>query len=192
MRSIALVFLSLMSYAAMADDGSQWYRDCAACHGKDGGGVADGSVPAIGGQPAAVVQRQLDSFRRGARQDLRMQHFSDDNHLGGAKAVEAVAQYIAGLERVTPAATGSGRDLATGAREFALRCASCHGAAGQAVIPAGVPALASQHATYLERKLREGAAGQNAFGRSHAVVLAPLPPNRIASIADWLSRQPMR
>lgn len=192
MKLITIVFLIAMSFETMADDGAAWYRDCAACHGKDGGGVADGSVPAIGGQPAAVVQRQLESFRRGARLDLRMQHFSDDNHLGGAAAVEGVSRYIAGLQRVTPAATGAGRDLTLGAREFALRCASCHGTEARAVIVAGIPALASQHATYLERKMREGAAGRNSMGRSHGVVLSPLTPQRISAIADWLSRQPLR
>lgn len=171
--------------------GAELYRDCAACHGKDGGGVADGSIPAIGGQPAEVITRQLQSFRSGARADLRMRHFSNNDHLAGDEAVAVVSQYVAGLGRVTPPATGSGRELAAGAAEFSRRCASCHGSRGQAVAARSIPALAGQHATYLERKMREGAAGQNSLGQSHRPTLLRLPPERAAAIADWLSRQPL-
>lgn len=116
LTSLTVVFL-LFSVAAQADwdsTGAKLYRDCAACHGRDGGGVIDGSVPAIGGQPAEVVRRQLQSFRRGARTDLRMQHFSNNDHLAGDEAVEAVSRYVAGLQRVMPPATGSGRALDAG------------------------------------------------------------------------------
>jgi len=190
LTSLTVVFL-LFSVAAQADwdsTGTKLYRDCAACHGKDGGGVIDGSVPAIGGQPAEVVRRQLQSFRRGARTDLRMQHFSNNDHLAGD---EAVSRYVAGLQRVMPPATGSGRALDAGAAEFARSCASCHGPRGQAVASRGIPALARQHASYLERKMREAAAGQNSIGQSHRAIISRIPPERAEAIANWLSREPL-
>ncbi len=185
------VYLPVFASAEAIESGAELYRDCAACHGKDGGGVADGTVPAIGGQPAEVVKRQLQSFRSGARTDLRMQHFSNDDHLAGAEPVDAVSKYVEGLNRVTPPATGSGRELAAGATAFSRSCASCHGPRGQAVASRGIPALAGQHANYLERKIREGAAGQNALGQSHRMIFSRLPPERAAAIADWLSREPL-
>jgi len=193
-RVTLLSGLFLWSICASADGvktGAELYRDCAACHGKDGGGVADGSVPAIGGQPAEVLRRQLQSFRIGTRSDLRMQHFSNDDHLEGDEAVAAVAQYVAGLRRTTAPATGSGRDLEKGATEFARGCAGCHGARGAALASMGIPALAGQHASYLERKMREAAAGQNSLSRSHGALLSRLAPGRAAAIADWLSREPL-
>ena len=57
------------------------FANCAACHGADGGGVADGTIPAIGAQPATVITQQLLRFRSGERKDLRMQHFADPEHL---------------------------------------------------------------------------------------------------------------
>ena len=173
------------------ESGAELYRDCAACHGKDGGGVADGSIPAIGGQPADVLRRQLQSFRAGTRSDLRMQHFSNDDHLAGDKAVAAVSRYIAGLRRTTAPAMGSGHDLETGAAEFARGCAGCHGPRGGAKASMGIPALAGQHAPYLERKMREAVAGQNSLSRSHGALLSRLSPGRSAAIADWLSREPL-
>lgn len=184
----AQVFPTAFASGDVLESGAALYRDCAACHGKDGGGVIDGSVPAIGGQPAEVVRRQLQRFRSGTRTDLRMQHFSNDDHLSGAEAVDAVSRYIAGLRRVTPPAKGSGRELAAGATEFARSCASCHGPEGRAVESRGIPALAAQHATYLERKLRGASAGQNSLGQSHRPIVSRLPPERAAAIADWLSR----
>jgi cytochrome c553 len=183
-------FAAAQTPAAATASGADLYRDCAACHGRDGGGVADGTVPAIGGQPAAVIARQLANFRAGRRQDLRMQHFADDEHLEGPVAVGSVAVHVAGLRRVTPTAVGSGKDLALGQREFALHCASCHGAGAAAVVSMGIPALAGQHATYLERKLQEAAAGLNSIGATHRSVASKLAPASAAAIADWLSRQP--
>jgi len=191
LTSLTVVFL-LFSVAAQADwdsTGAKLYRDCAACHGKDGGGVIDGSVPAIGGQPAEVIMRQLERFRSGERQDLRMRHFSDDQHLEGAPALEAVARHIAALQRRTKATTGAGNHLTEGARDLAARCAGCHGANASAVVALGVPALAGQHAPYLVRKLRDSAA-PNGLGRNHATLVARLAPPQIEGIADWLSRLP--
>lgn len=185
---VAHLLPTALASGGEVESGAELYRDCAACHGKDGGGVTDGSVPAIGGQPTEVVRRQLQRFRSGTRTDLRMQHFSNDDHLAGAKAVDAVSRYIAGLRRVTPPAKGSGRELAAGAAEFARSCASCHGPQGRAVESSGIPALAAQHAPYLERKLRDAAAGQNSLGQSHRPIVSRLPPERVAAIADWLSR----
>jgi len=110
-----------------------------------------------------------------------MQHFSNNDHLAGDEAVEAVSRYVAGLQRVMPPATGSGRALDAGAAEFARSCASCHGPQGQAVASRGIPALARQHASYLERKMREAAAGQNSIGGRRTKL------NRTISSGDHLS-----
>jgi cytochrome c553 len=175
--------------AAGTASGGELYRDCAACHGADGGGVADGTVPAIGGQPARVIAKQLADFRAARRLDLRMQHFADDRHLDGPIAVGAVAVYIEGLRRSTAVATGSGRELAAGEREYLRQCAACHGPAGAAVAAAGIPALAGQHAPYLERRLQEASGALNSLSTVHGGLVKGLGADRVAAIADWLSRQ---
>ena len=169
--------------------GARLYLDCGACHGKDGGGVADGSVPAIGGQPAAAVVAALDDFRASRRQDLRMRHFSDPQHLADAAEVAAVAAHIATLRRTTPAGTGDGRDLARGAALFRSRCASCHGVDGAASEMPPRRALAGQHAGYIERKMMaDGITAAQA--RRHAALAKELGRTGIAAVADHLSRLP--
>lgn len=172
-----------------APSGPRLYLDCAACHGKDGSGVADGSVPAIGGQPARAIAAALEDFRSGRRKDLRMRHFSDPQHLATEAEVAAVAAHVASLRRSSPAGTGDGRRLAEGAALFRRHCASCHGddaAAGEVPLRR---ALAGQHAGYIERKMMDGGVttGQ---ARIHAVLGRDIGQPGIAAIADHLSRLP--
>lgn len=168
------------------------YETCAACHGADGGGVADGSIPAIGGQPAAVIAAQLRKFRSGSREDLRMQHFSNADHLRDEAQLLAVAAHVAALRRTTPVAHGAGDALDSGRSDFERSCASCHGVQATADAKRGMTALAGQHATYLLRKMREASAGEaRGIARSHGALLSRLPAARQAAIADYLSRMPV-
>ena len=169
------------------------FANCAACHGPDGGGVADGTIPAIGAQPASVVTQQLLRFRSGERKDLRMQHFADAEHLADRQQIDLVAQHVAGLRRSTPAARGDGTQLALGAQRWSEGCAGCHGASAGAVATRGIPALAGQHAPYIARKLREesnGMPGAPTLSQSHAAFFKRLTPVDRAALADYLSRLP--
>jgi len=169
--------------------GARLYLDCGACHGSDGGGVADGSVPAIGGQPAQALIAALEDFRSSRRKDLRMRHFSDPQHLADAAEVAAVAEHVATLRRTTPAGTGDGRELARGATLFRSRCASCHGVEGGASEMPPRRALAGQHSGYIERKMTEGGITA-AQARRHAALAGEVGRTGVAAIADHLSRLP--
>ncbi len=177
--------------AATADPvrGAELYRTCAACHGEDGGGVRDGTIPAIGGMPARLVVRQLVNFRREQRNDIRMQHFADARHLGSAQELADVAAYVAALERRTPAGIGDGRALDVGAKAYLRACSGCHGALGRAGRDGITPALAGQHQAYLERQLRDAAAGRRpSMGATHRSPLRALTEQELVGITDYLSR----
>ena len=169
--------------------GKSLYGTCAACHGADGGGVADGSIPAIAGQPQRVLVKQLADFRRSERLDVRMEHFADRRHLEGAQDIADVAAYAASLTRTTPTGIGDGRGLAAGGRLWIGRCAACHGATGQPDAARALPRLAGQHAAYLERQLLDAAAGRRPnMAGAHRTVLRSLTPEDAAGVADYLSR----
>lgn len=176
--------------AAAPPSGSRLYLDCAACHGADGGGVADGTIPAIGGQPAAFIISALEDFRSGRRADLRMRHFADPQHLADRAEVEAVAAYAASLRRRTPPAHGDGLLLALGGSLFADHCVQCHGERADGADHPLRPALAGQHAPYLRRKLREARAMTVSQARQHSVLADRIGEEGIAALADWLSRLP--
>ncbi|MCU0759066.1 MAG: c-type cytochrome [Steroidobacteraceae bacterium] len=178
-----------LAAAPDAARGASLYGTCAACHGPDGGGVADGSIPAIAGQPQRVLVKQLADFRRSQRLDVRMEHFADRRHLGGAQDIADVAAYAATLSRTTAAGIGDGTMLAAGGRAWIGRCAGCHGGTGQANAARALPRLAGQHAAYLERQLLDTVAGRRPnMAATHRGVLNGLDPAEITGIADYLSR----
>ncbi len=169
--------------------GASLYGTCAICHGTNGGGVADGRVPAIGGQPRAVIIKQLADFRRKQRIDLRMEHFADRRHLTSAQDLADVAAHVAMLKRDVPAGLGTGQALAAGASAWFAHCERCHGATGQADEARLNPRLAGQHAAYLERQLLDTLDGRRPnMTEVHRRSLQRLTSTQIAGIADYLSR----
>lgn len=183
--------MAALEARADAARGARLYETCAACHGVDGGGVDDGTVPVIAGQPAQVIAKQLVDFRRERRLDLRMQHFADERHLETPQDVADVAAHVAGLVTSTAAGTGDGAALAAGAALYRGRCAGCH---GEGARPDGVrilPGLAGQHAAYTRRQLEESATGRRPNMRSaHGQLVAGLGAAELAAVADYLSRLP--
>lgn len=169
--------------------GAQLYRTCAACHGDDGGGVADGTVPAIGGMPAPLIVRQLVNFRHERRNDIRMEHFADASHLPSAQDLADVAGYVAQLRRRTPASIGDGTALQAGARAYFRACQGCHGALGRASRDGVMPGLAGQHQAYLERQLRDAAAGRRpSMNAAHGVALRGVSDTELRGMTDYLAR----
>ena len=169
--------------------GATLYSTCAACHGPDGGGVQDGSIPAIAGQWQRVLVKQVADFRRSERLDIRMEHFADRKHLEGAQDIADVTAYAASLARATPTGIGDGKSLSRGGRLWVLRCSGCHGATGKGDAATEVPRLAGQHAGYLERQLLDAADGRRPnMNASHRQILKGLDPVDAAGIADYLSR----
>lgn len=169
--------------------GADSYRTCAACHGEDGGGVRDGTIPAIGGMPTSQVIRQLVNFRREQRNDIRMEHFADERHLASPQEIADVAGYVAALRRRTPAGIGDGRALDAGARAYFRACQGCHGALGRAGRDGVTPALAGQHQAYLERQLRDASAGRRpSMNAIHRPALRSITDVELVGITDYLSR----
>lgn len=168
--------------------GAKIYDTCAACHGKDGEGVSDGTVPAIGGQHFTVVAKQLVDFRTGFRADPRMKHFSDVRFLAISQDIADVAAYISQLpvpERKVPTPNGTS---VRGATLYAKECARCHGESGQGNADALAPRLAAQHADYLIRQLVDTQAGyRETMKDAHLGLLEDRSAAEVAEIAGYLS-----
>src|SRR5688500_18898239 len=74
-------------------NGQELFETCAACHGSRGGGVTDGTVPAIAGQHYRVIVKQLVDFRHDQRWDIRMEHFTDRHRLPNPQQLADLAAY---------------------------------------------------------------------------------------------------
>jgi cytochrome c553 len=171
--------------------GAELFETCAACHGRDGLGASDGSVPAIAGQHGSVLVKQLTDFRHDQRWDERMQHFSDQHHLPSAQDVTDVTAYVAGLPRFAPRtnAIGTGEYIQQGASVYFRVCEACHGSLGQGNLLYFRPRLAGQHYEYLLKQLDDIASGSRpAMHPAHAERIRALSRTERMGIADYLSR----
>jgi len=162
---------------------------CIACHGPDGSGRSDGSIPAIAAQHFRVIARQLVDYRHDLRWDLRMEHFTDRHRLVDAQDIADVATYISTLHPTQTSAVGDGTLLAHGKAVYAALCASCHGATATGDDGRGIPRLASQHFPYLLRQMHDAIEGRRPnFPAEHKALLRRLERDDFVGIADYLSR----
>jgi len=212
-HSVVLVFTSLMllvttssvlasprgeaaveyqaALAAVPDSrrGDQIFATCAACHGVDGSGLPDGSVPVIGSQHYPVFLRQLVDYRHAERWDIRMEHVSRLKVMQTPQDLADVAALIASLQPMGPTMPGSGEFLANGARVYFERCQACHGATGQGNADRGVARLAGQHPEYLIRQFIDVVeARRPRLSKTHTPLLRELQRTELEGIADYLSR----
>jgi cytochrome c553 len=171
--------------------GAQLFAGCTACHGSDGGGEPNGSVPRLAGQHASVLIRQIVDFRGGRRWDLRMEQVTSRHHFDDAQAVADVAGYIATLIPLLPATPGNGEQLERGRQLYRRRCQECHGPTADGAAATHIPRLAGQHAAYLMRQMQESAGGGRPnMSASHQALLNSLDVQDFQALADSLSRLP--
>jgi cytochrome c553 len=170
------------------DHGAEIFDTCAACHGANGWGASDGSVPAIAGQSVPVLVQQVVEFQYDARHSIRMQHFTNRHHLATPQDVADVAAYVESLPPRQPAPLRQNPRSGQGASLFADFCASCHGRRAEGNPARRVPRLAAQHPEYLQEQLHDAAEGRRpSMGRDHARLLTPLSRDEIDAIAEYLA-----
>ena len=169
--------------------GKELFETCAACHGSDGAGQNDATVPAVAGQPVPFIAGQLVYFRQAKRDDERMEHFADEHHLLGAHDIADVATYISRLPPRHASDHGDGQYTARGARLYRSQCASCHGPSGEGTRHNSYPRLGGQHYEYLLRQLRGVEADERPdFVTQHGPLLRGRSPADLMGLADFLSR----
>lgn len=170
-------------------NGERLFAACAGCHGINGGGTEDGSVPAIAGQHWQVLTKLLLDFRYFRRWDSRMVNVSASDHLRGPQEIGDVVAYVSNLPPPPSGGIGTGEHITLGARAYARWCASCHGAEGQGDGVEGYPRLAGQQYAYLSRQMHNGLKGTRpTFTRSHVRLLRELSSAEIDGVADQLAR----
>lgn len=146
---------------------------CEACHGAHGEGMAAADVPRLAGQSADYLQKQLDDYARGTRDNPIMRNFA--KALSEQQRAQFAARYASmSAPYIAPSAPSSAVTLARGhqlafqgdeSRRVAA-CNGCHGPDGVGV-PYAAPYLAGQSAEYLagalkafQRGTRKNDAGQ--------------------------------
>ncbi len=171
------------------ENGRFVYQLCADCHTPQGWGLPDGSIPVIAGQHRSVLVKQLADIRDGLRGNDSMFAFAQDDAIGGEQAIADVTAYISRLLMPPAPVNGPGERLEVGARVYAERCASCHGANGEGDADRRYPRLQGQHFPYLLRQVQRFLSGERA--NSNPVMLATLKSledAELEAVSDYLSR----
>jgi len=171
------------------DRGGELFRNCAACHGPQGGGTRDGGVPRIAGQHVSVLIKQLVDYRHNRRWDIRMEHSAGKHLLADPQALADVTAYIHQLTPEAPPGVGDGELAPHGANVYGRLCESCHGEAAEGNAKSMVPRIAGQHYDYLMRQIYDATDHRRPnFSPSHIHLLAGLDRRDIVGLADYLSR----
>ena len=163
-----------------AQAGSAIFASCASCHFADGSGRADGSIPRLAGQRAAILEKKLRALSDGSV-DLPVM-------VGFARSLDdAEITAVAGWLSALPDAPAEPVHL-RGALLYSERCVACHGPDGAGDDALRAPRLSGQHAAYLLRRMEESVA--NARGDADpamAAIVAATSPEDRASIATYLA-----
>jgi cytochrome c oxidase subunit 2 len=188
-RLALYVVASGLAPVATAASGQSLYATCVACHGAHGEGNPTVGAPAIAGQSAAYVERQLRSFRAGVRGTAKGDTYGAQMRAANVatlrddKDFAAVAQYVASLPRtsVKPAAKFDARN---GNNLYQGKCGACHGGQAEGNDALAAPRLAGLDAAYVKRQLanfRAGVRGANPhdkYGRQMAMMAAMVTAGR--------------
>ena len=192
--------LLTLSAATFAADAGKAFAPCVACHGSGGEGNPQLNAPAIAGQDAAYLERQLLNLRAG-RRGL---HPSDTSgaqmraialSITSDAQVTQLAKYAASLSKTTSATPARG-DLHNGNNLYQGKCSACHGVTAEGNPALKAPRLAGLDGTYLKRQFahfRDGVRGthpQDLQGRQMAMMAKTLPGDRdLDDVIAFIQRQ---
>ena len=198
MKLIIVMLAVLMSQLTAAQDlaaGKAAYGICASCHGAAGEGNTAMNSPALAGQDAAYLARQLQHFKSGIRGAAPGDTFGAQMRgMAGTLAtdedVAAVAAYLASLPAAVSTETLAG-DMRNGENQYNAYCGACHGAQAQGNAALHSPRLAGLDSQYLARQLQNYATGirgthaDDRYGRQMKMMSTVLPDEK--ALADVLA-----
>jgi len=127
---------------------------CVACHGADGNSPAN-LYPKIAGQHAAYLEKQLQQFKTGERNEPIMLGMAS---LLSVKDIKDISAYYA-AQTTTPEVIEA--DIAAGQKLYMggdkgrgiAACSACHGPRGNGLALANFPKISGQHPAYIKLQL---------------------------------------
>jgi len=197
------VWLGLGAFVFMATAQAAGYpkaekivsQTCAACHGADGNSAA-AENPVLAGQTPEYIQRQLEHFKKGARQNPIMQGMAAP--LSNDEMVEL--GHFFSEQKVKPRTSKDPKGVELGkliyrggvAKTGVPACMACHGPSG-AGIPVQYPRLAGQHASYVLKQLKafkqneRGAHKSDTLGKVMIDIANKMTEEQMAAVSEYVS-----
>jgi cytochrome c553 len=129
---------------------------CGACHGMDGNS-SDPQYPKLAGQHESYIARQLTHFKAGQRQNAIMMGMAaplSEQDMHDLGAYFATKSSLPGVADAALVEQGQTLFRQGDADRGIPACMACHSIDGRGNPGAGYPQLTSQHAQYIEAKLK--------------------------------------
>ncbi len=168
---------------------------CQGCHQAKGEGMPAAGIPRLAGQEADYLQKQLDDYASGKRENPVMKNWAKQLNETQRAAVSAyyaslTAPYAAATSTPMPNQLARGRRLAVQGDEVerVQACDNCHGPDGGG-LPRSAPYLAGQSAEYLAAALRswQQHTRHNDGGKLMGSVVDRLNETDIAALAAYFA-----
>ncbi len=142
-------------------------RDCKACHGLDGGGVAP-AIPHLAAQRERYLLASLKEYKEGKRKHAALKDMTSQM---SEADLRNVAAYFAGLPPIAAAEVQDYKHSSPydQGKALAVPCAACHGVDGNSKTP-GTPSLAGQQPHYLVAAIQEYHRGDRKIGMMKSVL----------------------
>ena len=181
----------------LAAEPASW-TECATCHGVNAQGNSDLKAPALAGQKAWYLVRQLENFATGIRGSHPEDSSGQQMRAMAESLNEAQRRVIAEyLEDLEPALTKGRRrgNLKNGYRYYQARCGACHGSEGQGNEAFQAPSLQGLSGAYLSRQIRyfrsgiRGTHPDDRYGRQMALMADTISEEQWLDILYFLGEQ---
>jgi cytochrome c553 len=134
-------------------------RDCKACHGHDGKGVAP-AIPNLAAQRQQYLYNSLKEYKDGKRSHAALKNMTTNMSEADLHNVAAYFASLAPISNKTTTDVKHSSPYEQG-KVLAGACAKCHGEDGNSTIP-GTPSLAGQQPHYLVAAIQEYHQGDRA------------------------------
>ena len=188
--SIAALLTAGSVQAGDAEAGKAKAAVCAACHGADGNSI-NPIWPNLAGQNASYIAKQLAEFKSGTRQDPTMMGMAaplSETDMADLAAYFSSLTPKGGEAAADKVALGESIYRAGDADKGLAACTACHGPTGSGIETSGFPAVSGQHSAYVEKQLKDFAAGTRANDPNRMMrdIASKLSADQIAAVAQYM------
>jgi cytochrome c oxidase subunit 2 len=194
---LSLVLSVLFSYQAFANTKlPASYQQCIACHGDKGQGNDALNAPAIAGQNADYILRQIQHYAtdKRAKSDLAQPMIAIAKSVVNASDLQDLTAYIEQLpiQKIPNEISG---DMKNGSRYYQAKCGACHGGEAQGNTTFKAPRLANQSVKYLQQQMTDFVTGKRGYskddklGRQMAMMATTTKGKELNDILYFISMQ---
>ncbi len=195
-RYLLIIALLMHSAATAFADSAGLYFSCRSCHGDAAQGYAAKNAPALAGQSADYLARQLENFKTGRRGAHEADTWGAQMALMAVSIetsnVRKLSEYIASLPPRRSARSDAVPD--PGMQVVFAPCAACHGSGGEGNPAFNAPRIAGLDAAYLARQIRNfrdgvrGASPDDQYGNQmRAAIPRNLEGDTVVRLAEFIS-----